>query len=210
MNLPRLSLIILLCFSGLTVFGQKSNYNLKRKNTVEITSAGLGLHISGSYGRVIKEYPNGFITASGGFGRTFGKSGYSIPLMGSVNFGGKDKFVEAGLGGTFWRGTISDTKVGNYHLSPILGYRQIFYNHYYMRLTFNPLFRIAGDPFIGKKRFVPYFGGSFGYTFNVDLTNPFKGKFKRKEKEPKPQAEGAESDIDLEDDHEDHRFPRNR
>ena len=150
---------------------QKKNYHLERKNSINFTNAGLGLLMSVNYGRVLDRQPNYFIEVTGGLGKTFRNKGFSLPVQGTFNLGPKNNFIVAGLGTTYWRGTKKETtsKVGSFYVAPILGFRKFFYNHYFMRVHFSPLLRVAGTQFNESKRFSPHFGATFGYTFNSIL-----------------------------------------
>ena len=163
--------IILLTF--LIFFSPDSNaqHNRKRfdwirRNAIDITYGGTGLFLSGNYSRKVLVERDYFLNASVGGGTIMGIGGITLPHQCTFNYGRRYDYIEAGIGGSFWKGKNEGNEgLFSYSISPIIGYRRDMLNDFVFRIYANPLFRMTGEYFFGEKAVVPYAGISLGYYF---------------------------------------------
>ena len=109
---------------------------------------------------------NYFLNASFGGGTIMKKGGITLPHQFTFNYGKSYNYIEAGIGGSFWKGKNESSEgLFYYSISPIIGYRRDMQNDFVFRIYANPIYRIAGEYFFGEKAVVPYAGISLGYYF---------------------------------------------
>lgn len=169
MKTVKYLIVLLLGFIFTAAFAQEKQQFVIKKNSIDATIGGTGLAISFNYSRVLQVRPNYFIIASIGAGSVPFSGGLSVPHQITINFGKKNNFLEAGLGGSYWTGTSTATaemeRIYSYQLCPIIGYRKHFSNHLIFRAYFNPLIHISGEYMYEDWKVLPYVGISFGWSF---------------------------------------------
>jgi hypothetical protein len=174
-KIKALSIVILFSLLSLTCFPQESNNNLAKRdslkrNIFDFTLAGTGLVVSFNYCRIIQVKPDYFMSATIGLGSVPFAGGITIPHQLTYNFGRKNNFLEAGIGGVYWQGYENQEngkeQLYSYNIVPIVGYRKNFSNNKMVfRIYISPIIRVSGEYFYKTHPALPYGGISFGYSF---------------------------------------------
>lgn len=168
-NIPVLLAILFLLLS-LGLSGQSHHRRLRfgSLNTIDMTYGGSGLYVSANFSRKIFEEKLYFIIVSAGVGSFIGLGGITLAQQCTYNFGPRDNYFEAGLGGSF-RSRVRNIQGMedrfSFSISPILGYRRDMIGGFVFRIYANPLIHLAGDHFYWELPVAPYGGISLGYSF---------------------------------------------
>ena len=160
--------VIVLLFTVSGLKAQQSTIENLPQNSVDLSIGGVGMGFTFNYGRVVAKKPGYLVIASLGAGSVPSVGGLSIPHRVSFNFGKKNSFLEAGIGGAYWSGredSAEAPRIHSYQLAPIIGWRKYFKNHWLFRLHATPLFTVSGTNFLNNKDIVFYGGISLGYAF---------------------------------------------
>jgi len=165
------SLIIFLTAIALSSFGQidslKYNALVKKQNSFDVSIGGLGLFASLNFSRYVLIKENYFVNTSIGIGTAPMVGGMILPHQITFNYGKNRKFLEVGMGGTYWVSTIHDEPhkgdvVHSYNLAPIVGWRIHFKNNMVFRVFATPIFHVAGEYIFNDYSILPYGGFSLG------------------------------------------------
>jgi hypothetical protein len=165
------SLIIFLAAIAFSSFGQidslKYNALVKKQNSFDVSIGGLGLFASLNFSRYVLIKENYFVNTSIGIGTVPMVGGMVLPHQITFNYGKNRKFLEVGLGGTYWGSKIHDEPnkeevVHSYNLAPIIGWRIHFKNNMVFRVYATPIFHVAGAYILNDYSVLPYGGFSLG------------------------------------------------